>query len=358
MSDDTQQTTAVSIREIHQEGVTEILEVKKALVEFRDKAHLLTPFARTDWNDDSFPPFHKVSRRFAVISSNKDDGEVYEPEQAKGKLALTKIGLQKLEQLAGIKWTKSVVIWDSKNPLVARGEAAAQVQDLDGSWRNFMDGRTIDLNDGSLEAEKMRKISVNMLEGARKNIIGLAETKAKNRVRRGILGLQASFTKEELQKPFVVFKLVKNVERILASNPILQTAMAMQELNISSDLYRQAALTMGRQTIDMATGELMPGGQDQIGAGMPPVAPPIDTSGLQVQDVPATVISDTTVIDPEEAARQENKKHIEKIEALYQKKLGKGRDDRKPPLTSLTEDELDEVEEFLTKVKDHEPKKA
>jgi hypothetical protein len=352
----TDEQTAVAVRDIHQEIVSELREVKKCLVAYRDKAHILTPFARTDWDDDIFPPFHKISRRVAVISSSEKDGEVYEPEQAKGKLALTKHGLQKLDQLAGIEWLSSTVIWDPKEPLVARGEAEAKIRDLDGSWRNFQDGRTIDLRDGSPEAERLRKTSQNMLDIQRKNIIQLAETKAKNRVRRGILGLQASFTKAELEKPFLVFKLVLNVEQIVARNPVLQTALAMKELNITSELYQQASAAMRgtNEIIDMTTGEI--GAADQKQITPPPVAPPIDDKGLHVPEAPATDIAATIVqdgIDPETLARDNRNTQIARIVALYKQKLDKARDDRKPPLTILTEDELDEVEDFLKKLKDH-----
>ena len=344
------QTTAVAIRDIHTEIVSELRDVKKALVEFRDKAHILTPFARTDWDDDIFPPFHKISQRVAMISSDKKDGEVYEPEQAQGKLALTKHGLQKLDQLSGMEWLMSTVIWDPKETLVARGEAEAKIRDLDGSWRNFKDGRTIDLRDGAPEAERLRKTSQAMLENARKNIIQLAETKAKNRVRRGILGLQSSFTKAELDKPFIVFKLVMNVEQIVARNPTLQVALAMKELGISADLYQQASNAIRGEVIDMRTGEIK-----QI-SPPPPVASPIDDKGLGVAEPPAATIEATVVnepVDPETVARDKRDNQIKRIDDLYRQKLDKPRDDRKPPLSILTEDELDDVEVFLKKLKDH-----
>lgn len=350
------QQTAVALKDPHQELVSQMKTVRQVLVQYRDAAHILTPFARTEWDTDGVPPFHKISQRFVTISTEERFGEVYEPEQAKGKLALTKVGLQKLDMLAGLHWLRSKVIWDPNEPLVARGEAEAEVQDLDGSWRNFPDGRTVDLRDGASEAERLRKSSQNMLDNARKNIIQLAETKAKNRVRRGILGLQSSFTKKDLEKPFLVFKLVKDMERIVANNPILQTAMAMKELNISTELYQQAAAAVRGEVIDMRTGEITAGEQMRLPAP-PPVAPPADDRGLQVSDIPATVVQEEGV-DPETIARDNRENQIARINGLYKQKLDKERDDRKPPLSILTEDELDEVEDFLKKLKDHPSSKV
>ncbi len=302
-------------------------ELGQALVANRDKAHLLTPFALAEFSEDIIAPGFRPSLRMTKIDTVLDHGEVYEPWEKRGSLALTKKAIDKLAQLAGIEWNYVTRVDDGSDPLYAHYKAKGTMLEVDGTERSEEASRPINLNEGSPEAEAM-KANPGMLKKARQNIAMYSESKAKNRVVRALLGIQSSFKPEELQKPFVVLKIVPDM-----NDPEVRRMVQAKMLHLEKYLFQAEH-------------------PREIPPELPPASP--GASGLELPEPPAgqtkslPAASNPPIdIKPEPLSNTLEQIRAEKIKAVqdcYYTKTTEGkRDPNKRPLESLPDNELDEI---------------
>lgn len=302
-----------------------IKRVQRDIKTMRDTAHILTPMARTEIDGVAVGKIPVL--RIATISSDPKDHEVYELKQPKGLFALSKVGLMRLEAMAGITGWKTQVEHIAKagpdghmipDPLHVKATAYAEIEDIDGSKRGKPQTFELNLNDGSPQSEKMIKIE----EGGRKNdkelkqqrinIVQMAESKAMNRVRRDLLNLQSTFTKDELKKPFVIMRLVD--APLDPTNPLIKKLLIMKQLNISAEMYETAA------------------------------------QEFAVQTNPAQGVIDVT---PEpEANKPTDPVLVSEVESLYKYKIKGGRAANKVSLDKLSNEELNKLKEILNEMPD------
>lgn len=179
---------------------------------------------------------HKPVMNAVQISTNLDDGEIYEQEKAKSawkdrpatpaKYALTKKGLNKLMRAAGIKilGTRPIVPSTCQkcaevNRSIGRPvncgacgnkdvkyEARISVPQLTGENIEFVAHKEIivqDVTDGMKDAQKREFLKFRS---------EMCETKAINRALRAAMHIKSTYTIEELRKPFVVAYLVPNLD--------------------------------------------------------------------------------------------------------------------------------------------------
>jgi hypothetical protein len=295
--------------------INELERVHKELAYWRGKAFLLTPYARTQF--DSIKNGYRAEFRVTNISPDPEDKQVYKLDNQPDKLVLTKIGLQLLDHLADIKWVRTWNALDSKidpiDPLFCKVGAEGKVQDLDGAYRNSICTVTLDLREGSNTSKKMLAASTDgkQLARARLNILSQTETLAKNKVRRELLGLQGTYTRKELaEKPFVILKLTPVVDM---NDPLVRKLTIMQQFNISSELY------------------------DQVVKDIPAVDP-VPVIDIRSDLVPPQI---------SEATKSLSIGLVEEVKQLYDLKVRGGRSKSKPPLESLTEQELLEIKSLL-----------
>jgi hypothetical protein len=222
--------------------------VQKELTAARDRAHILTPFCRS--SVPYLPEGWNVFIHQYLISTKTNakgdyvDQELY-PIKGTRKVGLTKIGLWRLEQLAGVSWEdpksgKSTIhrVDDGKNSHVCRYQATGYIRDIDGQVRSQSDGFGYDLREDSPQAVSMVG-HPEQLAKARQNIEQLTITKAKLRVLRGLLGIQSSYFPEELEKPFVVLRMAFNIDAIdPAIKSKLITIMAAKQMGIENELFK------------------------------------------------------------------------------------------------------------------------
>lgn len=166
-----------------------------------------------------------------VAAVNIDPAQdAYTPPGAKER-ALKGSALLRLAAAAGITWIpqQSGRIDDGSDPLYARYRATGTVKDADGTARLESREKEIDLRPTSPTRENMRRQAearvnkaraenrssgtVEMelkkaVEQAAEHIAAMAESKAKNRVIRALLGVKATMTDAELARPFVALKPV------------------------------------------------------------------------------------------------------------------------------------------------------
>jgi hypothetical protein len=335
--------------------------VQKFLVEVRDKAHILTPFARSNvpmipngW--DVYFHQYKISTR-----SEKDakgytiypDQEVYNI-QGTPRLALTKIGLWRLEQLAGVTWEDprtgvSTVrrTDDGKDMYVCRYQATGYIRDIDGQIRSASDGFGYDLRDGSPQAlAKTEK----ELPKVRQNIEQLTITKCKLRVLRSLLGIQSSYTIADLEKPFIVLKMQFNIDKIDPEiKKKLDTIMAAKQMGIEKELF-------GLMQVEAESMRRLTESITEPPAALPPVSGPVDLPGV-VDPVTGEYE------DPDEIEQKkywaEREALVKSIEVLYLAKKGTTREilsPTKPPLTGLNDSDLTEIEKALSALPDLQKK--
>lgn len=184
---------------------------------------------------------HKPVMNVVQISTNLNDGEIYEQEKAKepwtgrdgktrlgspAKYALTKKGLNKLMRAAGIKILGTRPIVPStcqKCAEVNRGigrpvncgacpnkdvkfEARISVPQLTGENIEIVAHKEIivaDVTDGMSEAQRKEFLKFRS---------EMCETKAINRALRAAMHIKGTYTLDELKKPFVVAYLVPNLD--------------------------------------------------------------------------------------------------------------------------------------------------
>jgi|GEM_PF-2934619 hypothetical protein len=343
--------------------INDIEQLKSALVRYRDHAHILNPFCRTDVN--FIPPGWKVSVRATMISTIEDSGEVFHFSKKSAKVALTTYALRRLQQLAGLKWlwTKKMdvdVLIDSgkvdkrgnpimiPDPRVVQYQACAQIMDLDGTYRELTDGYHLDLRDDTDQAKSYS--SELELAQARKNIDQLAFTKARNRVIRGILGIQSSYKPEELQRPFVILKMVPDMN---VDNKLIQLALQAKALQVEDIVfgYLRAGIDEDKARHMLEAGDLRPGMQIPT---LPPVRvdeplnlPPLPEEEEEEQR--RQTEADLAALE----AREARDALIRRIEDLYTAKKGMSRSQLspdKPPLEDLSDESLRQIEAALGKL--------
>lgn len=348
------ETKAVALRS---KVAHDLESVQTELMAMRDKAHILTPFCRSavpyipeGWN--VFIHQYTIS----LVQEEKDgkkefkDGEVYLIPDT-GRLALTKIGLWRLEQLAGVSWedpktgrSTIVRIDDGKDSLVCRYQATGYIRDIDGQVRSQSDGFGYDLRDDSPQAQSMTS-KPKQLAQVRRNIEQQTITKAKLRVLRGLLGVQSSYKPHELLKPFVVLRMVFNIDAIdPAIKNRLVTIMAAKQMGIEKEVFGLMKMEADQaKQLEAAMNPAMP-------APLPPVVEPLQLNDPSGAPEPTDV---EPYIEPEETDSDRDywikrDQQIERIAKLYLSKKGKTREELspgKPPLTMLPDAELTAIEQ-------------
>lgn len=192
---------------------------------------VLTPAASLS----SLPRDHKVLVQKVQINPDPAGGEVYtNPLFTKnGEVALSKSGLEKVAQAAGIT-IDDIVRVDS------RTVAHLYTYRVTGHWLGF-DGnviariahKTLDLRDGSAD---IKGFTANQVEQARRHGEAVCESKAINRLYRQY-GLRQKYSQKELaERPFIVLKLQWEPDM---TNPVVAAIVTQMKMGATTLLYPQ-----------------------------------------------------------------------------------------------------------------------
>lgn len=307
-----------------------INDLNQALMAQRDKAHILTPFTQTVFDQDDFALGFKPSLRFVYIDKNPDHGEVYESDDRRGELAILGIGLDKLSSVAGIEWPEVRREDDQSDPLKARYHAKGRMRLVDGTYTEVTAERSMDLTDGSPEAIRMKP---GQLARQRAVLAQVCESKAKNRVVRKLLGLKQSYKPFELDKPFLVLKIVPDMR-----DPEVRRMVQAQMLGMEKFLF------MAQPEAPPALPPVAPGGS----AGLELAEPP--GGQRQLNSAPPHIDVQPEPQGP--TAEEIRAQKIDEIKKLYSVKTKTGRDPNKPALETLADATLDAILEELKKKPD------
>jgi hypothetical protein len=291
-------------------------------VYMKQNMHVLSPYLRTKF--DSFMSGARPDIQTTTLDPDPNNPDVYESTDKKGELGLSKIALEKLGKLAGIMFTGSRRIVNIDHPHVSEYSVEGKLQRLDGTW--YFDRATgvYDLRDGSPQAKAMTPAR---LAKARQHINALAESKAKLRLIRGMLGVKHSYSPKELQKPFVVIRLVpdendeRNQELLRASMLGLEGMMFGKKEGENAE---ETHAVSGDLPQDL---EVMLNEDGSYGV-------PVDKTTGEIQEPPP----------PDEDLKSDRPEKIHRIKDFYYMKTKDGhRDPKKPPLEDLTDSQLDEM---------------
>lgn len=184
---------------------------------------------------DLIPEMYAVALRPVAIDTRVDSKgkplgpDVYQDQRDRSKYGLTKIGLAKFAAAANISWHPAYTgrVDDQTEQWVRSYRACGVVLGLDGTPRYITAHKTIDLRatkwgekrsswDGKEKITKVvtegGKDALGMseagLQQARQFIDEVCESKAMNRVLRNYAFVKGLYTREELDKPFVISALV------------------------------------------------------------------------------------------------------------------------------------------------------
>lgn len=182
------------------------------------------------------------------------DTETYKVE---GGLALKKEGLDRIAQGVGITWDPIVSrrLDDASDAHYCHFRASGRYRAFDGQWQVIVGEKEMDLREGSPQIEAMKarakagKDPGKQIRGQREHILSHAETKARLRAIRSI-GIRSSYTREELQKPFISARVMFTGQ---SDNPEMQrdltNAVASSFLDGKTSLYEDAPASS--QTVEL-----------------------------------------------------------------------------------------------------------
>jgi len=165
----------------------------------RAGAHVLCPMV----DFSTLPPGHALVATGVKLDPNPETGDVYAgtPWLSGGRIALSKVGLRKLADCAGMSITTDS---ESPYPNYWKVKATAKRTGLDGAQELRESTFEWDLRDGSARAAPM---TPKQLTQARLHGLRHCETRAINAVIRE-LGVLQTYRPEALSKPFVVVRLM------------------------------------------------------------------------------------------------------------------------------------------------------
>jgi hypothetical protein len=216
--------------------------VGDALIRLRSAGvNILGPECRIDY----IPRNHLVSLRWAFFdrmfpaptgpTGKQGNGTWY--EQQGGGLSPAYGMLTKLAALTGLRWLMCERADDGSIPLYWNYRVGAEVKYFDGTTRPELAETPYDLRDGSPEAKMVRgkdeRSVADQLGRMRAKGAQRAESFAKSRVIRPLLGLDQKYDEKQADMPFVWPTLVF----VPPSDPELDRLLALKEMGLIGDLY-------------------------------------------------------------------------------------------------------------------------
>jgi hypothetical protein len=197
-------TALTRISDVTSRPLVSVEDLRRTFESLSGQANVVSPIAAVN----HVKPLHQISLRMVVV---EPDTECYQDKRfcKDNEFALGGVALQKLAAAAGAQVVSRTRLDDRSSPHYCEIEITLAVQDFDGAWRQMIGTKELDLRDGSEDAKTMLP---KELSNARKHIQSLCETKAIYRALRKLFSLRQKYTKAELARPWVVPKLVPNLD--------------------------------------------------------------------------------------------------------------------------------------------------
>jgi hypothetical protein len=157
-------------------------------------------------------PFHSPVMAIVTVNPDPDNGgDIY--KLPRGKFGLSKVTLDRIAQAGSASWIPDLCgrTDDGKDPYICSYKMVGKVKDLSGQWRTIIGEKEIDLR--AIEAELRGQgkndadVTKEMIQYS-KHKLARAQSGAMTRAIRSAFALRSSYSMQELQKPFVIPKMV------------------------------------------------------------------------------------------------------------------------------------------------------
>jgi len=259
--------------------------------------NVLAPVVELASRESAVSPYLVESVAAVKINALPASGEIYNdwryaPERD-GLYALSGLGLAKIAAAAGITWDLSLTgpqerVRRPSGHVYLRYRAVGAIRQPNGEWHREAAEKEIDTEDEAEQVEDAyrRKLAAGRARFSeadipdmvrrevlqlREFILGHAETKAKNRVIRRLLALKQVYTREELERPFAVPRLIYRPD---LADPAVAERTQVEGSRAAAALYGEPF-----ELAEKAAEEVDPG---QVATGEPDSteeAPPAEAGG-------------------------------------------------------------------------------
>ena len=177
---------------------------------------------------DGLPAGTRLAITEVIVNPDQNAGEVF--FVARDKLLIGKPKIDAIAAAAGISWLEEKRTDPNTHPHYVEMFIRGKVTDFDGTVREITGTKAIDLRQdagGGIPGKDFSDITSKnrspekQLNEARKFIHEIAASKARNRAISSALGIQRSYSKEQLARPFVIPKLVLDTSHPAAQDVVL-----------------------------------------------------------------------------------------------------------------------------------------
>lgn len=231
-------------------------EITETLKGYATKFNLVAPTTAVS----VLPEGCGITFSTVLVNADPDNGgEVYKTQG--GKLALGRVALDKIAACSGVTWdpSRSGRLDNGKDARYCRFRVVGHYRSFDGSIQTVVGEKEMDLREGSPQvialAAKRKDRDADpdkQIREMRLHIQAHAESKARLRAIRS-MGIKGAYTPKELDKPFMVAKLVWTGE---TNDPKLRREFArMQAASMiagMSALFGSAQLTQAPTVAQLA----------------------------------------------------------------------------------------------------------
>lgn len=197
----------------------------------KDGFNVLTPAIALG----TIPRDHKIVVSRVSIDPNPNNGEVYQNTlfTKQGEVAISKVGLEKMAQSAGISIDRIERVDSGTVPYLWSYRAYGWWLGFDGSRIDRTKVRTLDLRDGS---DALKGFTANQIAQARIHGESVCESKAVNRLYR-TYGIKQKYYQAELERPFIVCKLRWDPDM---TNPMVAAIVTQVRMGATSLIFPQS----------------------------------------------------------------------------------------------------------------------
>ena len=215
--------------------VKNLVKYDQQIAEYREqKYNILLPTLKFQ----SIPDMCEIAFNIVQINPDPQKKEVYK-QKSNNELSHTKHGIDKLAAAAGVLWD-----WrgcgrldNGSDPRYCHYRMVGTAKDFDGTIRNYIGDKEVDLRDNS---DQIANMTEKQIAQQREHVLSLAQSKASNRALRGLLQIKHSYSADELKYPFIVPKLIFRPD---LNDPMIKQAYINQ-------MFQANAAAFGNPTIE------------------------------------------------------------------------------------------------------------
>lgn len=304
--------------------------LREALQEVEKTGNMLLPVSRVG----AIPPGYAVTLSAVMVDPAT---ETY--KQRNGGLSLHKVALDRIAGAAGVRFVPEGFkrLDDGSHPYVYECQVVAEVVDMDGT-RRMADGvKRLDLRGSGTEDDPYTAMALEVLgkdndfgnlRRTRAFIAEHAQSKARNRAIRALLGIRQSYAPADFERPFVAAKMVYTGR---TGDPATDRLLAIMAASKELGGFRELSAALGQALVSPLAMQ-PPADLDApaLEASTPPAALDMDDDDEPVITPPPQAVPPATPTTAPQAAPQAPTPDLEEIIELARRKGRVAKDGTEP----------------------------